>query len=299
MAEEAIQCEEKMTQRRVALITDSTCDIPQNWRDQYDIDVVPLTIILGDRQYKDGIDLTAEQFYELLPRLNSFPSTSQPSPQDFLIAFQKAAKKGYEEALVIVISSAMSGTINSAREAAAESPIPVQILDGKNNSMGLGWQVIAAARTRDGGGDAAAMIRQAETARDHMAYYITLDTMEYLSRGGRIGSATKFLESIIKIKPLISVNPKTGSVIPSIPARSRHNAIDGVVREFSNHIDARYPIHVAVLHNAALEEAQALAERVQQELSPAETIISITSPILGSHTGPKALALCGYSVVES
>ncbi|HWQ04711.1 MAG TPA: DegV family protein [Longilinea sp.] len=288
-----------MTKRKVALITDSTCDIPQDWREKYDIDVVPLTIILGDRQYKDGIDLTAEQFYELLPHLKSFPSTSQPSPQDFLLAFQNAADKGYEEALVIVISSAMSGTINSTREAAAESPIPVHVLDGKNNSMGLGWQVIAAARTRDAGGDAAAMIKTAEQVRDHMAYYITLDTMEYLSKGGRIGSATKFLESIIKIKPLISVNPKTGSVIPSIPARSRHNAIEGMVREFSNHVDAHYPIHVAVLHNAGLEEAQALAERVQRELSPQEIIISITSPILGSHTGPKALALCGYSISES
>jgi len=191
------------------------------------------------------------------------------------------------------------GVGHSAREAAAESPIPVHVLDGKNNSMGLGWQVIAAARARDGGGDATAMIKIAEQVRDHMAYYITLDTMEYLSKGGRIGSATKFLESIIKIKPLISVNPKTGSVTPSIPARSRHNAIDGLVREFSNHVDARYPIHVAVLHNAALDEAQALAERVTRELSPLEIIISITSPILGSHTGPKALALCGYSVPES
>jgi len=288
-----------MTQRKVALITDSTCDIPQNWRDQYDIDVVPLTIILGDRQYKDGIDLTAEQFYEMLSHSKSFPSTSQPSPQDFTVAINNAADKGYEEALVITISSAMSGTINSAREAAAESPIPVHVLDGKNNSMGLGWQVIAAARARDDGGDAAAMIKTAEQVRDHMAYFITLDTMEYLSKGGRIGSATKFLESIIKIKPLISVNPKTGSVTPSIPARSRHNAIDGLMREFSNHVDARHPIHVAVLHNAALDEAQELADRVTRELSPLEIIICITSPILGSHTGPKALALCGYSVPES
>lgn len=287
-----------MPQKQIAILTDSTCDIPVEWREKYDIGVVPLTIIFGDQQYKDGVDLTAEQFYEMLPTAKHFPTTSQPSPNDFLAAFQVAAEKGYREALVITISSAMSGTINSAREAAAVSPIPVRLMDGKNNSMGLGWQVIAAARARDAGGDLDTIQKIAEQVRDRISYYITLDTMEYLSKGGRIGSATKFLESIIKIKPLISVNPKTGSVVASIPARSRQNAIDGVYREFFNHLDLNAPMHITVLHNSALDEAQALAERVKRDYPAAEIFISITSPILGVHTGPRALALCGYSLAE-
>lgn len=288
-----------MAQKRVALITDSTCDIPQEWRDQYDIGVVPLTIVFGERQYRDGVDLTAEQFYEMLPQAQRIPSTSQPSISDFLAAYRSAAEKGYEEILAITISSVMSGTIQSARQAAAESPIPARVMDGKNNLMGLGWQVIAAARAREVGGDAAAMLNAAERVREGMVYFITLDTMEFLARGGRIGSATKFLESIIKIKPLISVNPKTGSVVPSIPARSRQNAIDVLYREFFNHIDEHFPLHVTVLHNSAYEEAQALADRVKREHSPAEIFISMTSPILGAHTGPRALALCGYALPES
>lgn len=287
-----------MVQNKVALITDSTCDIPQGWRDQYDIGVVPLTIIFGENQYKDGVDLSAEKFYEMLPQTKQFPSTSQPSPKDFLKAFQTAAEKGYQEAIVITISSAMSGTIQSARQAAAEAPIPVRVMDGKNNSMGLGWQVIAAARAREAGADAAAMLAVAEKVRDNMAYFITLDTMEFLAKGGRIGTATRFLESIIKIKPLISVNPKSGSVVPSIPARSRHNAIEGLYREFFEHVNPRDSLHITVLHNAAIEEAEALAERVRREYAPAELFISITSPILGVHTGPRALALCGYSLPE-
>lgn len=288
-----------MAQNKVALITDSTCDIPQAWREKYDIDVVPLTIIFGDRQYKDGVDLAPEEFYEILQQTKVFPSTSQPAPGAFLAAYRAAAEKGYTEALVITISSAMSGTIQSARQAAAESPIPVRLLDSKTNSMGLGWQVIAAAREREAGGDVDAMIQTAEQVRDSMVYIITLDTMEFLAKGGRIGTATKFLESIIKIKPLISVNPKTGSVIPSIPARSRQHAIEGVVREFFNRVDTHAPMHITVLHNAALPEAEALAERVKREFAPAEIFISITSPILGVHTGPRALALCGYSLPEA
>jgi DegV family protein with EDD domain len=288
-----------MVQNRVALITDSTCDIPQAWRDQYDISVVPLTIIFGENQYIDGIDLTAEQFYEMLPQTKHFPSTSQPSPKKFLQAYQAAAEKGYQEVIAITISAAMSGTIQSARQAASESPIPVHIMDGKNNSMGLGWQVVAAARAREKGADAVEMLKVAEKVRDSISYYITLDTMEFLAKGGRIGTATRFLESIIKIKPLISVNPKTGSVVPSIPARSRHNAIDGLYREFFNHVNPDYPLHITVLHNSAIEEAEALMERVKQQYSPAEIFISMTSPILGTHTGPKALALCGYALPEN
>lgn len=288
-----------MVQSKVALISDSTCDIPLEWREKYDIGIVPLNIIFGEQQYKDGIELTPDQFYAMLPETKCFPSTSQPSPNDFLMAYQAAAKKGYSEVLAITISSAMSGTINSAREAAAVSPIPVRVMDGKNNSMGLGWQVVAAARVREAGGDSAAMLKTAEKVRDNMVYFITLDTLEFIAKGGRIGSATKFLESIIKIKPLISVNPKTGSVVPSIPARSRHNAIEGLYKEFFNHIDPHLPLHITVLHNAAIEEAQALAERVKAEYSPAELFISTTSPILGTHTGPRALALCGYALPEN
>lgn len=287
-----------MVRRNVALITDSTCDIPANWREEYDISVVPLTIIFGERQYKDGIDLTSEQFYELLPQSKYFPHTSQPTPADFSAAIQDAAAKGYEEAIIVTISSAMSGTINSARKAAVEAPIPVHVMDGKNNSMGLGWQVVAAARKREAGGDAAAMLDAIEKVRECMVYYITLNTMEFLAKGGRIGSATKFLESIISIKPLISVNPHSGSVTPSIPARSRHNAIEGLYKEFFNHIDTHLPMHITVLHNSALDEAKTLAGRVEADFSPQEIFISTTSPILGTHTGPKALALCGYALAE-
>ena len=128
-----------------------------------------------------------------------------------------------------------------------------------------------------------------------MAFYITLNTMEYLSRGGRIGDAVKFLGSLLKIKPTIFVNPKTGTVGASIPARSRKGAVDGIIRQVFSQVDPNRPVHMAVLHNAAWDEAEALAERVRQEYNPVELVTCIVSPILGVHTGPKALALCGYN----
>jgi DegV family protein with EDD domain len=284
---------------RVALITDSTCDIPTKWVNQYGIQVIPLTIVFGDQQYLDGVELSAEQFYERLPRDPHPPTTSQPAPGLFLKAYQQAAEGGAEEILVITISEAMSGTIESARRASKDSPIPVTILDGKMNSMGLGWQVIAAARVQEAGGDLKEMVAEVERVEKSISYYISLDTMEYLSRGGRIAGAVKFLNSVLHIKPLIYVRPETGTVGASLPARSRKAAIDGLYHEFFQHVDSKCPLHITVLHNDALPEAEALAERVRQEYSPAEIFISIVSPVLGVHTGPKAIALCGYSETKS
>ncbi|MHC1781939.1 MAG: DegV family protein [Anaerolineaceae bacterium] len=280
---------------QIALVTDSTCDIPLELREQYEIIVVPLTIVFGEQQYLDGIDLTAEAFYQRLAVDRTHPSTSQATPQAFHEAYRKAAARGAKQILTILISSAMSGTSQSARQAAEGFPIPVSIFDSKSNSMGLGWQVIAAARAREAGEELEGMIAAAMKAQKSMAYYITLDTIEYLSRGGRIGGATSFLNSVLKIKPMIYVNHESGTVAASLPSRSRKNAIENLYNQFFRHVAKELPLHIAVLHNAALQEAKMLAERIQRDYSPREIIISIVSPVLGVHTGPGALAICGYS----
>lgn len=279
----------------IALVTDSTCDIPAEWVNQYEISVVPMTIIFGDQQYLDGVEMTAEQFYARLPNETHHPTTSQVTPHQFLEAFKKAAAGGAQEILAITISSAMSGAMTSALQAAESSPIPVRVLDSKSNSMGLGWQIIAAARAREAGGGLEEMIAAARKALQSMVYYITLDTIEYLSKGGRIAGAVKFLSSIIQIKPLIYVNHETGTVGASIPARSRKTALEGLYKEFFKHFKAGQKLHLTVLHNNALPEAQSLAEQVQRDYAPAECFISIVSPVLGVHTGPRAVALCGYA----
>ena len=280
---------------RIAIMTDSTSDIPADWIKQYEITVIPLTIIFGDEQYLEKVDMSPESFYRRLPLDPHHPTTSQPTPKAFLEAFRQAAAGGAEQVLLITISSAMSGTIQSARQAAEDAPIPVTIMDGKINSMGLGWQVIAAARARESAGTLEAMMAAAEMVQKNMVYYITLDTIDYLARGGRIAEGARFLNSILNIKPLIYVKADSGTVGASFPARSRKAAIDGLYKEFFHHLNLQLPLHITVLHNDTLAEAQALAERIQQEFAPKEMIISIVSPVLGVHTGPRALALCGYA----
>ena len=280
---------------KIALITDSTCDIPREWIEQYEIKVIPLSIVFGDQPFLDGVELSAAEFYTKLDTDNHHPTTSQPTPGAFLQAYKKAATNGAEQALVFTISSAMSGTIISARQAVEDSPIPVTVVDGKNNGMGLGWQVIAAARARESGGGLVEMQAAAEKVRTGMVYYVTLDTIDYLSKGGRIAGAISFVNSFLKIKPLINVKPETGSVGASIPARSRKSALEGLYKEFTKHFQAGQKLHITVVHNNALEEAQHVFERVKQEFSPLEIFITYASPVLGAHTGPRAVGLIGYA----
>ena len=280
---------------KIALLTDSTCDIPQDFLDKYEIQVVPLTIIWGGEQFQDGVDLTAEDFYKRLDEDPSIPTTSQPTPQQMVQAYDEAKRKGADQVLVITISSAMSGTHESAKAAAELVDIPVKVLDSKANSMSLGWQVLAAARARENGDDLQAMINAADKARSTMVFIISLDTLEYLHKGGRIGGASHFIGNLLNLKPQISVDHISGEVAGGRRSRTRKKALNDLFVDFFDQVDQEKPLRIAVLHNAALKEAEVLAEKIKSELDPAEIIISMVSPILGVHTGPRAVAICGYS----
>ena len=280
---------------RTALITDSTCDLPETYLQQYDIKVVPLTIIWGEEQFLDGVDLEPEDFYQRMEVDSTVPTTSQPTPQQMLQVFESAWKDGAQEILIITISSAMSGTYDSALQSADLVDIPVRVLDSKANSMSLGWQVLAAARAREKGGDINEMIQAADRARDSMVYIISLDTLDYLHKGGRIGGASHFIGNLLHLKPQISVDHQTGEVAGGRRSRTRKKALAELYRDFFAQVDLTKTLRVAVLHNAALEEAQELVSRIKKEIQPAEIILSIVSPVLGVHTGPRAIAICGYA----
>jgi DegV family protein with EDD domain len=280
----------------IAIVTDSTNDLPLALRQQYDVNVVPLYILWGDETLRDGVDVLPEDFYARMQREpEARPKTSLPTPGDFVRVFEEVLARGAKEIVTLTISSAMSGTIQAARQAAEMISAPVHFVDSRSNSMSLGWQILAAARVREQGGDAAAMVAAADRVRQKLVYIIALDTLDYLFAGGRIGGAISFLGQVLKIKPQISVNHQTGKVEAGEPARTRAHAIETLYRNFFKRVDSTRPLHIAVLHNAAFEEAEALAERVRQEFSPVELLTSIVSPVLGVHTGPRAIALCGYA----
>ncbi len=280
---------------KIALITDSTCDLPLNYLKQYNIEVVPLTIIWGEEQFRDGVDLAPEDFYRRLETDQVIPTTSQPTPQEMVQVYEKAKKNGAEEIVILTISNAMSGTHESAKKATELVDIPVHVQDSKSNTMSLGWQVLAAARAREAGGDVQTMLSAAKQARDNMVLMISLDTLKFLHKGGRIGGASHFIGTLLNLKPQITVNHQSGEVEGGRRSRTRKKALIDLYSDFFAQIDSSKSLRVAVLHNAALEEAEEIANRIQQEYHPEELVLGIVSPVLGVHTGPGAVAICGYT----
>ncbi len=284
-----------MNKHNIALITDSTCDIPKALIQQYDITVIPQVVIWGEETLRDRLDITPEAFYQRLETDKRHPSTTLPSPADFEKVYKDAIAQGAQEIVIATVSSAMSGTYQAAKKVGDEMSVPVHVIDSKGPTMSLGWQVLAAARAREAGSAVDGMIAAAERVRQTLVQIVCLDTLEYLHRGGRIGTATNFIGNLLELKPLVQINHQTGLVEPNGRARTRKKSIETLVNNFFEKLDVHKPMHIAVLHGNTLEEAQALAERIRVEFSPAELLINITGPVLGINTGPRALALCGYT----
>ena len=278
-----------------SLITDSTCDLPQALIDQYHIIVIPQVVVWGTELFRDRVDITPEAFYKRLEKDPIWPTTTLPSPADFEKVYLEAIAGGAREIVVMTVSSAMSGTYLLAEQIGHQMDVPVHVVDSKGPTMSLGWQVLAAARIRELGGAATKMMEAAAKVRDRLVQIVCLDTLEYLHRGGRIGNATRFIGSLLDIKPLVEINHKTGLVESAGQARTRKKSIDTLVNRFFEQITPGTLKRIAVLHGNALTEAQALADRIKKDFNPVELLVNITGPVLGIHTGPGALALCGYS----
>lgn len=287
-----------MTSPSVALITDSTCDIPTNLLEQYGIRVVPAFVVWDGEVLRDRVDLSPEAFYRRLADGRAHPTTSQPSVHDLAHAYQAAQADGAKEIVVITVSSAMSGTFRAAQQAAGMVDIPVQVVDARGPTMSLGWQVLAAARARESGGDARAMVQAAEQVRRRLQQFVYLDTLEYLYRGGRIGAAARVASALLSIKLIVHINHETGLVEPEERTRTRSRSLEALYQGFFRRLDPHRPMRIAVLHGNCRQDAEAIAERVRSEFAPIELLISITGPVLGVHTGPGALALCGYNEDE-
>jgi len=278
----------------IAIVTDSTCDIPQPLLDQYGVIVVPQVIIWGGQVYHDRVDLQPLDFYQRLAQDPQRPTTSQATEPDWLAAYERAIEAGASDILALTVSSAMSGTYSIARRAAGHVNVPVSVVDSKGPTMTLGWQVLAAARARDAGYDRNSILDIVATARSRMAQFVAMDTLEYLQRGGRIGTAVKWVGGLLQVKPLVSINHQSGLVEPVTLARTHKALVNGMYTRFFERMNVSQNLRVAVLHGNCEEEACLLAERIQAQYHPAELLVNITGPVLGINTGPGALALCGY-----
>jgi DegV family protein with EDD domain len=273
----------------VHIVTDSTSDISKELAAEYDITVVPLTIAFGQESFRDGLDLTADEFYRRLQTTKALPTTSQPPPALFQHAYEHLITRG--DIVSVHVSNKFSGTIDTARAAArAVAPDRISIIDSTSASMGLGMCALAAARVAKSGGTREQCAAAAESVAGRLRIAVAFETLEYLRRGGRIGRATAFLGGLLRLKPILTV--KDGEAFPVTRVRSRAKALDELFALCTG--DKRIE-EIAVLHTTTPEDASALADRARSARPGVPLHLGRFGPVLGVHGGP---GMIGIAVVE-
>jgi len=266
----------------VAIVTDSVADLPPQVVEELGITVVPLVVRFGTDVYRDGLDLSPDQFYEKLRTRKVLPATSVPSPGDFADAYNKLAEKTNEIA-VISVTSKLSATYQVALQAVGlmKKQCRVEVLDSQWAIMAQGFIVIAAAKAAQSGASLDEVLDVARHTIHRVDMCAAFDTLEYLERGGRIGKAQAFLGSLLKVNPIIGI--KDGEVHPLARERSRVKAIDylyNFVVSFGN-VEG-----LAVEYAIDLDEANRLVQRLHSKYPQVTIYLTRTSPVIGTHTGP-------------
>ncbi|HEY87747.1 MAG TPA: DegV family protein [Dehalococcoidia bacterium] len=269
----------------VRIVTDSVSDLPSEVAEELGITVIPLNVRFGTEVYRDGIDLTAEQFYEKLKHSKTLPVTSVPSPATFVEAYDKLAEET-NEILAIIVSSKLSGTYEVALQSIGlmKRKCRVEVIDSRWATMAQGFIVIKGARAAQAGASLDEVIDVTRETISRVDFLSTFDTLDYLRRGGRIGAAQAFLGLMLRVNPLITL--RGGVVRPAGKARSRTKAIE---RLYNFAMDYSYIEEMVVEDTACPDEAEMLTERLSTRFPRERIYRSKMTPAVGTHTGPGLL----------
>lgn len=276
---------------KVAVVTDSTSYIPKEIREKYPITVVPQVVIWEGITYEDDVTITPDQFYTRLRTAKVMPTTSQVSIVNVEKAFSTLLEQGYE-VLGMFVSSKLSGTFQSAslaKEQLNSGKEKVEIIDSETTAMALGFQVLSAARAAQDGASMADCKALAEKAQQHTGVYLTVETLEFLHRQGRIGGAQRFLGTALNLKPILTV--EGGRVEPMDRVRTRSKALDRVVEIVVEKCAGKSPIRIATLHANSPDDAKAMLDKITPMLNPVESVLASVSPAVGANTGPGTVGL--------
>ena len=276
---------------KIRIVTDSTCDLPEQTVSRHKISVIPLHINQGYNSFRDGVDLSREEFYTLLPKYKPAPSTAAPSPEVFRQQYEQLANEGAQSILSIHISESLSATVNSARMAAEQfKRIPVTVLDSTQLSLGLGFIVEKAAQMAELDHKMEEILDNLHELMKRAYVFASLKTLEYLRRSGRMHFAMARLGEILQIKPLLYMNQGEPT---AHRARTQSRATERLFEWLTQY--APYE-RLAIVHAGIQAEAEAMRERVREFLPDGEIPIMQITPVLGAHLGIGAL---GFACVSS
>ena len=280
---------------RVAIVTDSSACVPKEVIKQYGIHILPLILIFEDRSYRDGVDITSQEFYELLKKAKKVPTTSSPSPGEYLEAFREVAKQA-SDILCITLPPHLSMAFDSAtqaREMARESipHVNITVFPSRSAALAEGFIAQAAARAAASGKDLSQVIQAAQDMMDRVNAIAMLDTLYYLAKGGRIPKAAAWAGSLFKIKPILDA---TGDVRLLERCRTRKRAMQRLLYIMRQRSGGR-PICVNLMHANAPEEAERLKADILSQFDCVEFYVTDFTPVIGTHTGPGSIGLSFYT----
>lgn len=275
----------------IRVVTDSSCDLPQSLIDALRIEIVPLTIRFGDEELVDREELSTDEFWHRLEHSKLLPETAAPSAGAFEAKFRELHARGATGIVCINLSSHLSATMQAAQVAAAavSNDVPVQVIDSQSASMGLGNLCLTAARRAADGDSLESIVNEVVNRRDRTKLFATLDTLEFLKRGGRVGNARALLGTVLSIKPVIEL--RGGIVEEAGKVRTRSKAL----RELAAKAAGGKIEHLAVLHGNApdLDELLALLEPI---FPRDEIITGVVGPVIGTHAGPRVIGVTFQTV---
>jgi len=268
--------------RGFAVVTDSTADLPDEWRDRYGIEVVPLKVLFGNETFRDRVDMTDEEFFRRLGAATKLPTTSAPSPGEFAAVYERLAKE-YEGCISIHIGAQLSATAEAARVGAQSvGGFRVHVIDSETVTMPMAFLCRIAAESATLEAAAAAVQERVPRCR----VLALLDTLRYLEMGGRVSRAQAMIGTMLDLKPLLLVADR--EIKPVERTRTRARAIKRMVEFLRTELPVE---HLAVVHGQAREEAESIAAGLRAEIPELEIPIGAIGCVLGTHTGPGALGL--------
>ena len=278
-----------MSNNNVAVIVDSTSTIPDDVIREYGMHVIPLTLVWGNETFLDGVDMSASEFYDKLRSDPVFPSTTQPSVAEFEELYKRVGGEA-SDILVVTLSGELSGTLNSAVQAKSMMPdMSIEIIDTRTMSMAAGYVALAAARVARAGGSLAECVEAAKAANENVGVLVTLDSLEYLHRGGRIGGARKLLGGALNIKPILTV--ADGIVQDAGKVRTRRKALKHLITSVTDAVDGKSGVRLAGLHASSPDDAAFVLEECSAAVNAVETLMTELSPVVGAHVGPGGVGI--------
>jgi DegV family protein with EDD domain len=276
------------------IVMDSACEIPAEWQSEFDVAVIPINIQFGNKTYKQGIDLSNDDFYHLADSTGVIPKTSQPTPQQFVEFYNRIAKAG-DTILSLHVTSKLSGTYNSAILAAQglHNKFKVIPYDSGAGSAAVGFMCKEARLLDRAGATIQDILARLDTIRQNVNIVLTLDSLEYAKRSGRVKALPAALAAMINIKPIIIL--KDGILDMKEKVRTRQRAVNRVLEIVQQRVDDQL-VNVAVVHAQSLEAAKQLMQKVNETLHVNEAIISDLSIGVAANLGPGTIGIIAYAL---